>query len=89
MKKVKNLLVFGYVKMSVNQCMMLSTSELKKRADKAGIKYITLDTVQNKLKVCKELSLHQQPLFLNNGINPLVQDRLNEQEKKCTHLCSK
>lgn len=75
--------------MNANQCMNMPKSSLQAAAKKAGIKYITLDTMQGKLKVCQELSLHQQPLFSNGGINPLVQETLKKQEKKCTTMCNK
>jgi hypothetical protein len=44
--------------------------------------YITLDIGAKRLKVCKELSMHQQPLFTKSGINPIVKNLLARQEKE-------
>ena len=44
--------------------------------------YITLDIKAQRLKVCKELSMHQQPLFTRKGLNPIVKNLLARQEGK-------
>lgn len=67
--------------------MSKSSAELQAAAKKANIEYVTLDTKEGKLKVCKELSLHQQPLFTKNGVNPVVKSTLKKQEADCMSLC--
>ena len=44
--------------------------------------YITLDIALKRLKVCKQLSMHQQPLFTRTGLNPIVKNLLAKQEKE-------
>jgi len=68
---------------SVDQCMAQPIGKVKKAAKDSGIDYITLDTTENKLKVCKELSLHQQDFITKQGVNPIVQEKLKQQEKEC------
>jgi hypothetical protein len=72
---------------STSECMARPDSEVKSAAQKANIEYITLDTKEGKLKVCKELSMHQQPLFTKKGLNPVVQETLKKQEADCISLC--
>ncbi len=63
-------------------CMTAPWSKVRKTAQKLGIEYVTLDTKENRLKVCHELSLHVQNMFTKQGVNPLVKDLLYEQESQ-------
>ena len=64
-------------------CTSAPLANVRKAASSVGIEYVTLDTKENRLKVCNELSLHVQNVFNKEGINPIVKDLLYKQEKDC------
>ncbi len=71
---------------NINACMNASNDEVGQAANEAGVKYLTLSTREDKLKVCSVLSSHTQDLFLAGGLNPKVMNTLKKQEKEC-NLC--
>jgi saccharopine dehydrogenase-like NADP-dependent oxidoreductase len=66
--------------------MTAPDDSIMQAANEAGVKYLTLSTRENKLKICSVLSAHQQDLFLPSGLNPKVMNTLKKQEKEC-NLC--
>ena len=71
---------------NINECMNASENQINSAANEAGVKYLTLSTREDKLKVCSVLSSHTQDLFLPGGLNPRVMNTLKKQEKEC-NLC--
>ena len=72
--------------------MNLPTNQLKSMADQAKIAYITLDKQDQRYTVCKQLSLHQQPLMKNNQLNSdlttkLKSNRNNILSSTCKSTC--
>jgi hypothetical protein len=73
---------------SVDQCMAAPNVNVRDAAKKAGVEYITLDTQEGKLSVCKEITtLHTQPVFTKKGVNPLLKKTLLKQEQQCSGMC--
>ena len=63
-------------------CMTAPLSTLRQAADEMGIEYVTLDTKENRLKVCKEMSLHVRDTFTKEGICPNIKELLLKQEEE-------
>ncbi len=76
--------------LTYNQCIILPTNQLKKLADQSKIAYITLDKQADRYNVCKQLSLHQQPLITNNKLNSDLSSKLKQYQNKtssCKSTC--
>ena len=69
---------------SADECMQDSDENIRLAALEAKMGYVTLNTKTNKLSLCKELSLHEQPMFSSTGrVNPMLKKALKAQEKEC------
>lgn len=70
----------------VDQCMLDSSDNVQLAALEANMGFIKLDTKTKKLSICKQLTLHQQPLFTPTGqFNPSLLKAVKKQE--CNNLC--
>ncbi len=72
---------------SVDECMSSSNNDITNKANSMGIKNVILDTQENKLKVCKSVSSHQQQFFVKNKVNKTLTKVLKKQEEECDSLC--
>lgn len=74
----------------VDRCMADTDENIRLAALEAKLGYITLDCKSKKLSICKQLSLHQQPMFMPSGqYNPSFTKALRRQQKGKTITCDK
>ncbi len=76
----------------MNQCINLPTKELQKIANEAKIVYVTLDSQADRVKVCKQLSMHQKPLVLkdnkvNSDLTNMLKTQLSKNNSTCNSAC--
>lgn len=75
----------------VDKCMMDTDENVRLAAMEAKLGYITLDCKSKKLSVCKQLSLHQQPMFTPGGrYNPVLAKAISKQQTQSScsqNLC--
>lgn len=72
---------------TVNECMIAPNKDVEEQGKKMGVSHITLDSKDGKLKMCQQISGHQQQIFLRNGINKSLTTTLDKQKSHCDSLC--
>ena len=68
---------------TVKSCMLSDDNKVKDIFKNLGIEHITYHSKEGKLRLCKEISSHQQQIFLKNGINETLTECLKKQKEHC------